>query len=67
MKKMSLQTLEKLENNPAYKLSEKQKAQLAEYRATKFKNNPAFIKHPTNLEEHNNAKERTDGKTTNSN
>lgn len=64
---MSLAQLEKLAKNPHYKMSAKQIAMLEQYRAEKFKNNPAFIKHPTNLEEHNNAKERTDGKTTNSN
>lgn len=48
---MSLEQLEKLEKNPHYKLSQKQQALLAQYRAKKFTNNPKFIKHPTKLEE----------------
>lgn len=64
---ISLKTLEKLEANPHYKLSEKQKAQLAAYRAKKFKNNPSFAKHPTKLEENPKARELKNGKTTDSN
>lgn len=57
---LSHEQLEKLEKNPAYKLSAKQQALLAQYRAGKFKNNPSFAKHPTNLEESPNARERKD-------
>lgn len=53
---ISLKTLEKLEANPHYKLSEKQKAQLAAYRAKKFKNNHKFQKHPTKLVDTDNGK-----------
>jgi len=54
--------LEKLEKNPNYKLSEKQKALLHKYRSEKFKNNPNFAKHSTDIKQANgkdNAK-RTD-------
>lgn len=54
---MTLEQLERLEKNPAYKLSQKQQALLASYRAKKFKNNPNFAKHPTaptNASERNN-------------
>lgn len=66
MEPMSEQQLEKLAKNPHYKMSAKQIALLEQYRANKFKNNPDFAKHPTNLEVHN-ARERIDGKTTDSN
>jgi hypothetical protein len=49
MVNMSLKQLEKLEANPAYKMSEKQKAQLEALRGRRFKNNPDFIKHDSNL------------------
>lgn len=48
---MSYEQLLKLEANPHYKLSQKQQAMLAQYKANKFKNNPNFAKHPTELEE----------------
>lgn len=64
---LSHEQLEKLAKNPAYKLSQKQQALLEQYRAGKFKNNPSFEKHPTNLEENPNARERSDGKEPNSN
>lgn len=48
---MSYEQLIKLEANPHYKLSEKQQALLAQYKAERFKNNPQFAKHPTKLEE----------------
>lgn len=57
---MTLEQLEKLEKNPHYKLSQKQQALLAQYRAGKFKNNPNFAKHPTKLEEHQSGTETTD-------
>lgn len=64
---MSHEQLEKLAKNPAYKLSQKQQGLLEQYRAGKFKNNPSFAKHPTNLEESPNARERSNGKEPNSN
>lgn len=51
MEEMSYEQLLKLEANPHYKLSQKQQAVLAQYKAGKFKNNPNFAKHPTELEE----------------
>lgn len=48
---MSLEQLLKLEANPHYTLSEKQKAVLAQYKAKQFKHNPTFAKHQTTLEE----------------
>lgn len=64
---MSLEQLKKLEANPHYKLSEKQKAQLEAYRARKFKNNPNFAKHSTEVEDEPKARELKNGKTTDSN
>jgi len=55
-KQMSLQQLEKLAKNTHYKMSEKQLALLAQYRADRFKNNHAFSKHPTKLEDTDNAR-----------
>lgn len=63
---MSITQLERLEKNPYYNLSDKQKAMLEKYRIKKFKNNPNFIKHDTNLVPEN-ASERTDGKAKNRN
>ena len=65
---MSLKQLEKLEANPAYKLSQKQKAQLEAYRSkNKFKNNPNFKKHSTSIDEEPKARELKNGKATDSN
>lgn len=46
---MSIETLLKLEANPAYKLSPKQRSQLERYRTQRFKNNPDFAKHSTDI------------------
>lgn len=42
---LSLKQLEKLEANPAYKLSEKQIILLARYRSKQFNTNNKFKKH----------------------
>lgn len=65
---MSLKTLLKLEANPAYKLSDSQKAQLDEYRrTTKFKNNPDFAKHSTEIKNAPRASELKNAKKSDSN
>lgn len=50
---MSLAQLEKLENNPHYKMSEKQRARMEALRKSTFKHNTKFAKHPTGPEEEN--------------
>ena len=67
MEPMSEQQLEKLAKNPHYKMSQKQMAWLEQYRAKKFKNNPNFVKHPTDLKEHNARERKDDGKEPDSN
>lgn len=63
---MSIETLLKLEANPAYKLSPKQRMQLDKYRTQRFKNNPDFAKHSTSIKTPK-ASELKNAKTTDSN
>lgn len=57
---MTLEQLEKLEKNPHYKLSDKQKAELASYRAKQFRANSKFKKHQTSVQDEPNARTNRD-------